>query len=510
MIAMKKIIKLLSVISVLAAGVLIFYVLAVKVYEDPSAIYLQVVSEYADAMLEHGQDRYGEVHTPLFAAVLDRKTLALPEGNNLQKIKNLDFSEWGVRSHDRILDGANTMRHQNLYQTLYALTDITGDATYAEQADKAIAWLFQNTQSEKTGLIAWGDHAGWSFYDNSPTGLDIHEFSRPWILWNRTFELVPDQSERFAYGLWDHQIGDQESGAFSRHAKLSEHGPGTGHEFPRHAGFFIDTWTEAYGRSGDSVFIHAITTLLDFYDRHASEVTGAIPAEVDNPRSNSVMLWPQSNLSLAIDLWRSAATGYLPDELVQRMRNRALQIDEVYHLLPHKVHEGGGFVQRSHIHTLEAITLLAEHEDPYTDRWGGAYGHRATVKVANKCLLRYRQTSNEAYRQLVLDAALQYLDSEPDPDLIVYPGTLGDAIFLMAGAYELTGDQQFLNRADHFGNMALEMFFDNDSPLPRATSVHDHYEANINRPDTLMMALLRLWGLLSEQDDHFNVTWIDR
>lgn len=478
---------------------------------DVTSAYIQVVHAYADAMIENGRDHYGDLHSPLFAATLDRKTLTLPEGEFLNEIQELGYEDWGIRNHDRVLNGANPMRHQNLYQTLYALTDASGDSFYAEQADNAITWFFQNGQSDATGLLAWGDHAGWNFYDNSPTGVDIHEFSRPWILWQRTFELVPEQAERFGYGLWHHQIGDQETGAFSRHAKLSDHGPGTGWDFPRHAGFFIDTWTETYARTGDSMFLHAIETLLNFYDLHASEETGAIPAEINNPRSNNLMLWPQSNLSLAIDLWRSADTGHLPENLSRRMREMAMQIDDVYHRLPHKVSEnGGGFVQRSHVHTLEAITLLDEHESPYTDRWGGAYGHRATVKVANKCLIRYRQTGSEEYRQLVLDAASQYIDSEPDTDLVIYPGTMGDAIFLMLGAYEITGDQRFLNRADHFGHLALEIFFEDHSPLPRATSLHDHYEANINRPDTLMMALLKLWEAFNDPGMDLSLIWIDR
>jgi hypothetical protein len=503
--------KTMKLISrfILVAG-LIFMSCSMAGDENRSEIYLQTVIAYSDAMIDYGRDFYGEVHSPLFAVTLDRETLSIPEGHSLENIQNLSFEDWGIRNHDRILNGANTMRHQNLYQTLYALTEITGDSVYANQADDALTWFFQHAQSESTGLVAWGDHAGWNFYENRPAGIDIHEFSRPWILWQRTFDLVPRQAERFAYGLWNHQIGNQETGAFSRHAKLSEHGPDTGWDFPRHSGFFINTWTEAYYRTEDSTFIQAIETLLDFHDRHASEETGAIPAEVDNPRSNNLMLWPQSNLSLAIDLWRSAESGYLPDELAQRMQDIAQKIDQVYHQLPHEVGDNGGFVQRSHVHTLEAVTLLDEHGNPYTDLWGGAYGHRATVKVANKCLLRYRQTGSEDYRQLVLDGASQYLDSEPESEQVVYPGTMGDAIFLMAGAYELSGDTRFLDRADYFGQLSLSMFFDDDSPLPRATSRHDHYEANINRPDTLVMALLHLWAVLNDEESNLTLIWIDR
>ncbi len=497
-------------ISLFAVAGLILFNSCGNRQSDASSEYIQVVRAYADAMIENGRDHYGEIHSPLFAVTLNRETLTLPEGEFLNEIQELGYGDWGIRNSDRILNGANPMRHQNLYQILYALTDATGDSYYAEQADNALTWFFQNGQSEATGLMAWGDHAGWNFYENIPAGIDIHEFSRPWILWQRTFELVPEQAERFAYGLWHHQIGNQETGAFSRHATLSEHGPGTGWDFPRHAGFFIDTWSETYTRTGDPMYLDAIETMLDFYERNASEKTGAIPAEIDNPRSENLMLWPQSNLSLAIDLWRSI-NEQLPEELNQRMREMALKIDLVYHQLPHKVHEnGGGFVQRSHVHTLEAITLLNQHESPYTDRWGGAYGHRATVKVANKCLLRYRQTGSEEYRKLVLDSASQYLESEPDPEQVVYPGTMGDAIFLMLGAYELTGGQRFLNRADHFGRLALETFFDDHSPLPRATSLHDHYEANINRPDTLMMALLKLWEAFNELERDLSLVWIDR
>lgn len=43
----------------------------------------------------------------------------------------------GIRSGDRTLCGANPMHHQNLYQLLYALTKITGQKRYADEADQA-------------------------------------------------------------------------------------------------------------------------------------------------------------------------------------------------------------------------------------------------------------------------------------------------------------------------------------------------------------------------------------
>jgi len=109
-------------------------------------------------------------------------------------------------------------------------------------------------------------------------------------------------------------------------------------------------------------------------------------------------------------------------------------------------------------------------------------------------MLRFNQTGGMEYRQLVLSAADRYLDTEPVTDFPVYPGSLGDVIHLLMNAYEITSDEIYLDRAHHFAQMALDMFFDEFSPLPKASSKHWHYEA-ITRADNLMMELLRLYLL---------------
>jgi len=101
------------------------------------------------------------------------------------------------------------------------------------------------------------------------------------------------------------------------------------------------------------------------------------------------------------------------------------------------------------------------------------------------------------YRQLVLSAADRYLDTEPVTDFPVYPGSLGDVIHLLLNAHEITSDEIYLDRAQYFAQMSLDMFFDDASPLPKASSKHWHYEA-ITRADNLMMELLRLY-LVSNQ-----------
>jgi len=456
------------------------------------ADYLKIVRAYADVLIRHGRDTYGQVHSPLFATTLDRKTLRLPEGKTLERIKGIRREAWGIRPHDRMLTGANPMHDLNLYQVLYGLTKATGDSRYAVEADKTLKWFFQHCQSAATGLFAWGEHIGWDFNAEAiidkPAGT-THEYFRPWVLWQRSFTLAPQACATFARGVWDHQIGDQKTGNFSRHARYDKHGPGTNSEYPRHGGFYIGTWAHAYRQTKDPVFAKAIETLLAYFDGRRSPKTDAIPAESAS-RSKGEMLWPQSNLSLAVDLWDGADA--MPEALARKMRQSASRTDKVFLRLEHRAgKDGKGFVKIASTHSLD-IRKWGER-GAYTRLWATGYGDSTDAMVANLCMLRYRQVKLDGYKTLVVGAAARYLDSEPDIEFPVYPGTLGDVICLMLAAHEITADKTYLDRADHVAQRAIRMFLGDGRPLPKASTKHGHYEA-ITRADTLMMALLNLWA----------------
>ena len=91
----------------------------------------------------------------------------------------------------------------NLYQILYALSEITGEPRYADQADGSLKFFFAHCQSPATGLLCWGEHAGWDLRTekriDKPSG-NIHEFYRPWVLWERSWQLAPKPCRRFALG----------------------------------------------------------------------------------------------------------------------------------------------------------------------------------------------------------------------------------------------------------------------------------------------------------------------
>jgi len=477
---------------------------------DSAPDYLGVVQSYTDTMIEHGHDFYGSDHTPLFAVSLDRTTLKLHEGETLEKVLSIPRADWGIRPHDRMVQGANPMQDQNLYHVLYAMTVITGDERYASAADDALKWFFEYCQSPVTGLFAWGEHIGWDF--NTETLIEknagtIHEFARPWLLWDRSFKLAPEACRKFALGLWNHQIADQEKGLYSRHAYYDKHQPGTGSEYPRHGGFYIATWAEAYERTKNPEFLRAIERLVDGFEGHRNEKTGALMAETQSPD----LMWPQSNVSLAVDLWESAEK--VPAELGEKMRACASKTDDVFLKIGHDLSPGGeGFMIHSVTSTLEPGWLrLGKADDTrrhFTDTWSTGYGDATDAQIAMLCYLRYMQIGFDGYRKLILDTAERYIKSNPDTTIALYPGALADAIFLMLSTYRITGEEPYLKRADEFGTMAVDIFFDG-SPLPRASSKHGHYEA-ITRGDTLVLALLDLWAVKNRPELKLHLVYNER
>ena len=464
---------------------------------------LAAVRAYANTMIYAGRDHYGEQHTPLFAAALDRRTLALPDGARLEAIRSIPREEWGVRNGDRALTGANPMHDQNLYQILYALSDIFGESSYAEAADAALHWFFTHARSEGTGLPAWGEHLSWDFRDEGPFlasggATGTHEFFRPWELWPRTFKLAPEASAGVARALWEHQIGDHDSGAFSRHAGFTEHRSGTKDEYPRHGGFYIATWAHAYAATGDPAFLRYIEKLVGYFEGRRHPTSGALPAESAD-RSKGMMIWPSSNLSLAVDL--HAGSVQVPESTAQRMRACAEKVDMIYLSLAHDPGENGrGFATVAHTETLACTG--------FTKLWATGYGQATDAQAADLCLLRYAQTQLPGYRDLAVAAAARYLDSAPDTTIPLYPGALADAIELMIQCYRLEGEEKYLTRAQFFAEEALRIFF-RDSPLPRASAKHDHYEA-ITRGDTLAMELLKLWAVKHRPELVDRLIWNER
>ena len=471
----------------LALALPVVFVIAAAAAEQPrpKPDYLKIVRDYADAMITQGRDVYGQQQSPLFAEALDRRSMRMLEGDELKRVAGIPREKWGIRPHDRMIAGGNPQHCQNLYQILYALAEVTGEERYAEEADRSLRFFFEHCQSPATGLFCWGEHAGWDFQSekriDKPAG-NTHEFYRPWVLWDRSWPLAPDPSRRFALGLWEHQIGNHQTGDYSRHAAIDSHGPGTEAPYARHGGFYIETWAAAYEKTGQKVFLEAIESVLDGLERARVDEGGMLVS--GSKRRGGRRAY---DLSLAVSLGNAAPK--VPPELAAKMREVAATNDKVF---------AGGAAGSS--------SSAGQAEN---NLWSNAYGGGPPASTANVCILRWRQVGGDAYRRVVLQTADGYRSREVNLSEPVWPGTMGGVILLMLAAHELTGDDEYLVAADRFARQGVELFLGDGCSLPKASHVHDHYEA-VTNGDTLMMALLHLWQVENEPAPKLDLVFTDR
>ncbi|WP_395741861.1 hypothetical protein [Prosthecobacter sp.] len=495
--------------------------------EDPPDL-AAIVRRYADAMIDQSRTQLPAPLTPLFPIVLTRDKYQIPAG----KVSNL----YTARVPQEFKNIANIHHDLNLYQVFYALSQLTGEKKYAAEADRIIDWFLHHCQEPKYGFFCWGEHLGWDLIDHEPGGnpktgpytAQIHEFYRPWIYWQKSFDMAPEQSLRFAQALWRHQI-DHKDGriSFSRHAMISSKTPSRrGMDFPRHGGFYIATWAAAYQRTSDPEMLQAMDALVAFYEKSRDPKTGAIPHgsedyAFDKEGRKVRYVYSQSPVSLAVDLETSAAVA--PEALKQRMLALAKSIDTVFLAMAHDPGPGGkGFILFADPQTLAATEYWQSKEDldlglpprriPYTGGWRSAYtGQHPHTWVVPALIARHAQTQNEGYKKLLLACADNYLTADPDASLNEKPaskgarpadieaGSIGNAMVLLNAAYKLSHDEKYLARAEWFAAWAVKKFWPDGKPLPRA-SVRENIYSAASRCDTLAMAMLQT-SLLRHQPD---------
>jgi hypothetical protein len=306
-------------------------------------------------------------------------------------------------------------------------------------------------------------------------------------------------------GEWDHQIENKATGDFSRHASYAKHGPEKGSDFPRYAGQMIERWAIALNRVENEnqprkeELYDAILLMVRRMEENMRQTsTGYLPA-----LRGADYVWPTSNLELARCL--TEASGNIADPLKQRMMNLAIKQDTDFLAADHKIREGGGFAV-----TLHSETGKPRHRSmnkPYTLPWSTGYGYGTHAGTANLLFERCGQLKTSypdiarQYKIMILSAADQYLQENPDLGKPQKPDAFADVIRLLINAFQLTRQEEYRQRADYFAEMGIGLFIDGESALPKATSRHEHYETITGGP-YFMQTLLDLHLVNSAHADN--------
>lgn len=456
--------------------------------------YVAIAKAYADYMIEHGRDVYGKEHTPLFVTGIDRPTgkLMSPPFPHVKRKPFMPGWERDreCRGSDRNYGNADPLDQLTLLKLMHRLTEITGEEHYAEEADKTAAWWMANTQTT-IGLYPWGSHTHWSVTKEGGGGT--FEFNHVWPYW----KLDPQALQRYAMGLWNHYVADKATGNFNRHANSNRHGPGGGMEFPWPGSAMIATWVEAWLANPDPEYTRAISTILKRWESLRDENGHLAPCS--NYRE---WAW-YSGYAIAanrLDDYAALIEKKEP-ELAQKMRDYGRKCDAAYLKLADNLLD---------IKRVGPVTSYLRTTGGYNpdrlDILGGPWQDRK--HYAGFAVLLYeraRRSQSEGlrnrYHQAVLDTAEVYMSINPEVQWSVWGVNMAHAIELMMVAYDLTGNVAYLHRADHLGRLAVDLFLDEASPLPKITSHDDFYEIeSVTAPstDVWMLTVLELSGRFAE------------
>jgi len=119
---------------------------------DDLASYTSLVKECLDILMEHGIDRYGNVHAPILVSILDVETLTCPP---IPEKLDEDFRV--TRRDRRSPGGSNLLTDQPTLKAMYALSDFTGNYDYAAFADRYSSYVMKNLVDEQS-FFWWGWH----------------------------------------------------------------------------------------------------------------------------------------------------------------------------------------------------------------------------------------------------------------------------------------------------------------------------------------------------------------
>ena len=431
---------------------------------EPANPYRAAAQKYANALLAHGRDHYGPVHTPLFVQMIDLRTLEIPkqrtaaewraEMSHWKEDKN--YTMWGKdRSSVLWAQVSNLLWDTENIRLLDSLSAETGDPKYAQAADEYMRFFLQCCVSHTTGLFAWGEHMAYNVEDDAIHG-PRHELQHPDPLWNELWKINPEAVRGEIEGVYNNHITNKRIMAYDRHANywngLPERDQAT---ILGYAGVYIDSFAFLSEKTHD-------------------------------PKYNE---WARQ-LLLAFES-KSNADGLYPDNWTDRQKR-----EEAY-----------SFPIRPELATAMYVAFQRTQDarwlndaNRYLDacdrsfQAGKATGDDAAtapMSFAQAAMLAYQFTGQPEYLNMANRYGAELLKRQQPH--VQMASSLAESINTLRELYEVTGEQQWLDGARQLGDFSLRTFVRPSGLIVGTATVDrpDYYDT-IQGSGALALALYKL------------------
>ncbi len=259
-------------ICMLCSNMLFFGQNSLALHEDNSReikSYTQYVQECIDLLIEHGTDRYGEVHTPILVSILDVETRSCPVNPEA-----LDEYFRVTRRERRNPAGSNMLTDQTTLKTMYMLSAITGKEDYSTFADRYASYV-QHNLVDADGFFWWGWHRHYDVFEDIMDGHngnhhEIHAIHS--INWENLWKIDQDAVSREIEAIWELHVIDKISGEINRHGDGK-----AGCDFSMSAGAYIEAFSFMFVKTQNNDWLDRAMLLADYYRERSHPATGLFP-----------------------------------------------------------------------------------------------------------------------------------------------------------------------------------------------------------------------------------------
>ena len=488
---------------------------------------LAAVIQFAETVLTHGRDRYGEKHTPLFTETLDVDTMAAPDRMYIFRLNKPSPRQWQPWQPTI---SSNIAYQGNLMRVFVGVSNLTGEPKYKEAYKDSIRYYFQHYQNP-SGMLHTGHHrfidlkADRYDGDDWPPGSRGHEMKgdMPWydIFW----EADPVGTRRMLDGHWNSHIKNWDTMDFTRHGYY-------------HKTLEGDVWDRPLGDpvqgiiKGDLTFFDSFTdiawaggkhSLLTQDDRSRQWTRRLLARYIDNAHENTGI--PPCHHTLVRDF--ASANGYPNESWPEYALLTASPSESMFshgatmllRLADELGEEKGAYFRESVCAYLKAYAKHAYFADDNSWRAILYDGHDLSRKVRPNTeerewlfpnwqahpgyMLSYAQCYRLTRDTEILSTLHSICRGNELGDIGLTPGATKNlnmetqnsdprSVFALIELFRTTNDEDYLNLARVVANNALQQRFDESKGLFVKSKLHK--TANLNATEPL--AFLRLEAVL--------------
>lgn len=440
-------------------------------------IYLQTVETFADRLLEVGTDKFGSQNTAMWASVIDLKDLSVPP-------RNVPTVE-GVRSYDRAVGGSNYYHDVMTMKVFEALSEIKGNAKYADAVKAYSNDFLARTQNPETGLLGWGEHLYYDFYRDTVAIAESRIFDQreyfkmpheliAWTPpWERLWNTDPDRTAKAIEGIMWHFNGpDTKTYLFNRHAAWNK--PERQIDIMpwiKHTVLFAYSFAFIHEKTGDEIWKKRAKDIAYLYWRNRDYDTDLVFNCFYHSQIVVHAKLPGIGATGNYAYWMYKTAEILGDEEMKGVAKELLLAYDTY---------GSNAENGFHYNYLNLDgTPLPEAEKALV--WKSEYGTSSIFSYGRAVALIAKNNTDKQLLDLAIKCEKQVPGNQMPKQYTAE--NIGEAINFYIDLFELTNKDYYLKEAKKYADKGIANFVKNGL-LARQTNDR-YYEAKIGVGDLL-------------------------